>query len=70
MNSEPHYTIRIENHRTAEWVSVELMDGHEVVAKQGARYARPGEMVTLQVPQKAYDAVNKADRLSVRVRER
>jgi beta-N-acetylglucosaminidase len=26
MNPEPHYTIRIENHRTAEWVSVELMD--------------------------------------------
>jgi NADPH-dependent 2,4-dienoyl-CoA reductase/sulfur reductase-like enzyme len=53
-----------------ERVSVELVDGEEVVARQGARYARPGEMVTLKVPQKAYDAVNKADRLSVRVRER
>jgi NADPH-dependent 2,4-dienoyl-CoA reductase/sulfur reductase-like enzyme len=53
-----------------ERVSVELVDGQEVVARQGARYARPGEMVTLKVPQKAYDAVNKADRLSVRVRER
>jgi hypothetical protein len=51
-------------------VSVELVDGQEVVARQGARYARPGEMVTLNVPQKAYDAVNKAERLSVRVRER
>ncbi len=51
-------------------VSVELMDGNEVVARQGARYARPGEMVTLTVPQKAYDAVNKAERLSVRVVER
>lgn len=51
-------------------VSVELMDGSEVIARQGARYARPGEMVTLNVPQKAYDAVNKAERLSVRVVER
>jgi len=51
-------------------VSVELMDGNEVVARQGARYARPGEMVTLTVPQKAYDAVNKAEKLSVRVVER
>jgi len=51
-------------------VSVELMDGTEVVARQGARYARPGEMVTLKVPQKAYDAVNKAESLSVRVVER
>ena len=51
-------------------VSVELMDGTEVVASQRARYARPGEMVTLKVPQKAYDAVNKAERLRVRVVER
>ncbi len=51
-------------------VSVELLSGTEVVARQGARYARPGEMVTLTVPQKAYDAVNRADRLSVRVVER
>lgn len=51
-------------------VSVELVDGTEVVARQGARYARPGEMVTLKVPQKAYDAVNKAERLTVRVVER
>jgi len=52
-------------------VSVELVNGQEeVVARQGARYARPGEMVTLDVPQKACDAVNKADRLRVRVRER
>ena len=48
-------------------VSVELVDGPEVVARQRAPYARPGEMVTLTVPQQAYDAVSKADRLSVRV---
>ncbi len=51
-------------------VSVELLDGHERVTRQGARYARPGEMVTLNVPQKAYDAVNKAESLQVRVVER
>jgi len=51
-------------------VSVELVDGPEVVARQRAPYARPGEMVTLTVPQQAYDAVNRADRVSVRVVER
>jgi NADPH-dependent 2,4-dienoyl-CoA reductase/sulfur reductase-like enzyme len=53
-----------------ERVSVELIDGREVVARQGARYARPGEMVTLRVKQEAYDAVNRAESLTVRVVER
>ena len=51
-------------------VSVELVDGDEVLARQTERYARPGEMVTLNVPQKAYDAVNRAESLKVRVVER
>jgi hypothetical protein len=51
-------------------VSVELVDGQEIVARQGERYARPGEMVTLKVPQKAFDAINKAESLQVRVVER
>jgi hypothetical protein len=51
-------------------VSVELVDGDDVLARQTERYARPGEMVTLNVPQKAYDAVNRAESLKVRVVER
>lgn len=50
-----------------EPVSVELRAGEELVAREGARYARPGEMVTLKVPQRAYDAMGRAERLSVRV---
>jgi hypothetical protein len=51
-------------------VSVQLLDGEEVVAQHTERYARPGEMVTLKIPQKAYDAVNRAESLTVRVVEK
>jgi NADPH-dependent 2,4-dienoyl-CoA reductase/sulfur reductase-like enzyme len=51
-------------------VFVELADGDEVLARQSERYARPGEMVTLKVPQKAYDAINRAESLEARVVER
>jgi len=48
-------------------VWVEVKDGDELVARKGQRYARPGEMVDIKLPQKAYDAVRKADRLTVNV---
>ena len=48
-------------------VSVEVLDGANLVTRKAQRYARPGEMVTVEIPQKAYDAVQKADVLSVRV---
>lgn len=53
-----------------EKVWVEIMDGQNLVARKGQRYARPGEMVTVDLPQKAYDAVQKADHLTVRVVKR
>jgi thioredoxin reductase len=48
-------------------VWVEVKDGDEMVARKGQRYARPGEMVDIKIPQKAYDAVQKADTLTVNV---
>jgi len=51
-------------------VWVEVLDGEELVTRRGQRYVRPGEMVTIDIPQKAYDAVQKADTLTVRVVQR
>jgi thioredoxin reductase len=48
-------------------VWVEVKDGDELVTRKGQRYARPGEMVDIKLPQKAYDAVRKADTLTVNV---
>ncbi len=48
-------------------VWVEVLNGDELVARKAERYVRPGEMVTLELPQRAYDAVCKAEVLSVRV---
>ncbi len=51
-------------------VWVEVLHGDELVARKAERYVRPGEMVTLDLPQSACDAVDKADTLTVRVVER
>ncbi len=48
-------------------VWVQVMDGENLVVRKGQRYARPGEMVTVKIPQKAYDDVQKADTLTVNV---
>jgi NADPH-dependent 2,4-dienoyl-CoA reductase/sulfur reductase-like enzyme len=48
-------------------VWVQVMDGENLIVRKGQRYVRPGEMVTIEIPQKAYDAVQKVDQLSVRV---
>ena len=48
-------------------VWIEVLDGEDLVTRKGQRYVRPGEMVTVDVPQKAYDAVQKTDTLTVRV---
>lgn len=48
-------------------VWVEVRDGEQLVTRKGQRYVRPGEMVTVNIPQKAYDVVQKADALTVRV---
>ena len=50
-------------------VTVEDQNG-EVVAKKGEPYARPGEIITLALQPKAYEAVQKATSLTVNVRKR
>jgi hypothetical protein len=50
-------------------VTVEDQNG-EVVAKKAEPYARPGEILSLAIKPTAFDAVRKAARLTVNVRER
>jgi hypothetical protein len=51
-------------------VWVEVLAGKNLVTREGRRYVRPGEMVTIGIPQKAYDALPGADTLIVRVVKR
>ena len=48
-------------------VWVEVLDGDHLVTRVGQRYVRPGEMVRVDIPQKAYDALARAETLTVRV---
>jgi len=48
-------------------VWVELSDGENLITRKLERYVRPGEMVILTIPQKAYDDVKKARELVVNV---
>lgn len=50
-------------------VTVEDQDGN-VVAKKGEPYARPGEILTLAIKPRAFDAARKASMLTVHVRKR
>jgi len=50
-----------------EPVWVEIMNGEERVTRKAELYVRPGEMVNIDLPQSAYDAVQRASELSVRV---
>jgi len=50
--------------------NVEVRLGDNLVARHVERYARPGEMVTMVIPQKAYDEVSKADKLTIAVVKR
>lgn len=50
-----------------EKVWIEITDGEHLITRKLERYVRPGEIVTVKIPQKAYDAVQKADKLVVNV---
>jgi NADPH-dependent 2,4-dienoyl-CoA reductase/sulfur reductase-like enzyme len=50
-----------------EPVWVEVMNGEERITRKTELYVRPGEMVNIDIPQSAYDAVQRASELSVRV---
>jgi len=51
-------------------VRIEVLDGETLVARQGARYARPGEMVNITLRQRDYDKVRGARELRVSVTPR
>ena len=48
-------------------VWVEVVDGKNLITRKLERYVRPGEMVTVDIPQKAYDAIHKATSLTVNI---
>lgn len=50
------------------WVKVEA--GEETVVRKAERYVRPGEVVTVELPQKAYDQLEGVKTLTVRIEER
>ena len=51
-------------------VWVEVRKGANLVARRAERYARPGEMITVTLPVKAYDEVRSADELTVAIVKR
>jgi len=51
-------------------VWIEVRKGDNLVARKAEQYARPGEMVTVVLPQKAYDEVKTAEALTVDVMKR
>ncbi|MBN1878066.1 MAG: FAD-dependent oxidoreductase [Anaerolineae bacterium] len=48
-------------------VTIQVHDGDTLIARQRARYARPGEMVSITLRERDYDAVRKAQTLKVSV---
>lgn len=51
-------------------VWVEVRDHDHLVTRKGELYARPGEIITAEIPVKAYDALQRANELTVAVVKR
>ena len=51
-------------------VWVEVRNNQHLVSRKGELYARPGEIITLEIPVKAYDDVQLADELTVAIVKR
>ena len=51
-------------------VWIEVSSGDHLIARKAEQYARPGEMVTVVLPQKAYDEVKNTDGLTVNIVKR
>lgn len=48
-------------------VWVEIRNGNNLVSRKGELYARPGEIITVEIPASAYDEVQNASELTVAV---
>jgi hypothetical protein len=53
-----------------ERVWVEVLHGQDLVVRQALRYVRPAEMVTLEIPQKAYNLLQDGAALNLRIVKR
>jgi NADPH-dependent 2,4-dienoyl-CoA reductase/sulfur reductase-like enzyme len=51
-------------------VWVEVRDGETLITRRGARYARPGEMLSVPLRERDYDQVRAAEALTVHVKPR
>ena len=51
-------------------VWVEVSNGGNLITRKPEQYARPGEMVTVILPQKAYDQVRTSEKLSINIVKR
>lgn len=50
-----------------EPVYVEAFCGRDLIVRSSQRYVRPGEMVTIAIPQKSYDLLQHSDIIDIRV---
>ena len=50
-----------------ENVWIEVSDGKNLIAKKFERYARPSEMISINLPQKAYDQIKKAEKITISI---
>ena len=50
-----------------ENVWIEVSDGSHLITKKFERYSRPSEMISITLPQKAYDQIQKAEEITVSV---
>jgi hypothetical protein len=51
-------------------VWVEVRNKNNLISRKGELYARPGEIITAEIPVKAYDEVQLADELTIAVVKR
>jgi NADPH-dependent 2,4-dienoyl-CoA reductase/sulfur reductase-like enzyme len=70
LSTEPVKLQLRVNQPVEEPVWVEVRKGDSLVARKAERYARPGEMITVTLPLKAYDDVLSASALTVAVVKR
>jgi len=48
-------------------VELIVRDGEKEITRKRLPYARPGEMVSVSLPQSAYDVVQQADEITVEI---
>lgn len=57
-------------HPIEETVYIQVRDGEEVIARKVEQYVRPGEMISVKLKEKHFDALRNKKQLSVRIIEK